>query len=204
MRPTFPVRRAPGFVRDTRGGAGIEFAVGAVAVLGIAAMGFDLYQRIEAGAAGARMAAAMADYVSRETAPDGDQMTALAEFMRAQEIGAASDAVYAVSVIRRSPDDPDAAPKVRWVDTIRFGDETATESLASACGNFGAENGPAKLPQGFALAAGETVVAAEVCARLREQGTITRLFEAGDVYGVHMLPVREPDTEPARPTRGAA
>ena len=108
-------------VRRTDGGATLEFALGVVALLGVASVTFDLYTRIETDSAGARMAAAMADYVSRETAPDGDQMVALGTFLRDRETGDRVDLVYAVTSIRQQAGDPLPPPAVDWVDTIRLG-----------------------------------------------------------------------------------
>ena len=97
----FPLFRT--FARDTRGAAGIELGFGAVALLTIAMLCFDLYSLVRVNTAGARSAVAMAEYVSREAAPDGDQMAALARFLHRQEFGAPADVVYVVSAVRRPP-----------------------------------------------------------------------------------------------------
>ena len=61
------------FARDTRASAGIELALGAVALLSVAALCFDLYARVEADTVSGRLAATLADYVSR--GPDTDAGT---------------------------------------------------------------------------------------------------------------------------------
>lgn len=185
---------ARAFVRRTDGGATLELAFGAVALLAIASVAFDLYTRIETDSAGARMAAAMADYVSRETAPDGDQMVALGTFLRERETGDRVDLVYTVTSISQAAGDPLPPPAVDWVDTIRLGTATATDALARVCGTFGAAGAAAVLPQGFAMAASDALVVAEVCMKLRASKTLTRLFAAGNIRRLHALPVRHDGT----------
>ncbi len=187
------------FARDPRGAASVELGFGAAALLAIALVCFDLYSRVEADTAAARMAVTMGEYVSRETDPDGDQVTALGRFLYKYELGVPASLVYVVSAVRQPPgDDP---PEVVWVDTFPFGDKTATADLADECGRFGAEGGAASLPEGFVMGAGEVLVVAEVCARLNGAGSLTSRFVAGDLYSLHALPAREPGQVPARPVR---
>ena len=195
---------ARSFVRRTEGGATLELALGVVALLTVASVTFDLYTRVETDSAGTRMAAAMADYVSRETAPDGDQMVALGTFLRDRETGDRVDLVYAVTSIRQEAGDPLPAPTVDWVDTIRLGTATETDALARACGTFGAAGAAAALPQGFAMAASDAVVVAEVCMKLRASETLTRLFAAGNIRRLHALPVRQADTRLPAPAYAPA
>ena len=130
----FPLFRT--FARDTRGAAGIELGFGAVALLTIAMLCFDLYSLVRVNTAGARSAVAMAEYVSREAAPDGDQMAALGRFLHRQEFGAPADVVYVVSAVRRPPGEDPA--EVLWADdTIRFGAAGTTETLAGECARRG-------------------------------------------------------------------
>ena len=199
-----PLVRWLAFVRDSRGAASIELALGAVTLLSVSALCFDLYSRIKADTAAARMAATMADYVSRDTAPNGDEMTALGRYLHGHELGVPANVVYVVSALRQPPGDPLPATTVLWSDaSIRVGDSTATASIATDCPRFGAEGGAADLPDGFAMSPGEVVIIAEVCARLTREGSLTGRFVAGDVYRLHALPAREPDTIPAKPVHSA-
>ena len=59
--PPAPLSR---FARDGRASAGIEFGIGAVVVLAVAAVALDFYSLVEARTASARIAGTMADYVS--------------------------------------------------------------------------------------------------------------------------------------------
>ena len=194
------------FVRDSRGAATIELGLGAVALISISTLCFDLYSRVKADTAAARMAVTMADYVSRDTAPNGDEMAALGRYLHSHELGVPADVVYVVTALRQPPGDPLPAITVLWSDastSLRVGDSTATTSIAAECPQFGAEGGAADLPSGFAMSPGEVIIIAEVCARLTREGSLTGRFVAGDIYRLHALPAREPDTIPAKPVHTA-
>jgi hypothetical protein len=197
-----PCFRARAFARDTCGGAPIELALGAVMLLGIAALCFDLYSRVGAGTAGVRMAVTMADYVSRDTAPDGDELAALGEFLHVHELGIPADLVYVLTALRRPPGDPPPAIEVLWTDnSIRIGDETATDAIAGNCARYFDEGGTGVLPENFksGMASGKVLIVAEVCARLRREGSITGRFVAGDIYCFHAVPARDPSEPPSAP-----
>ena len=61
--------------------------------------------------------------------------------------------------------------------------------------------GPEPFPTSFSagMAAGEVLVVAEVCARLRREGSLTGRFVTGDIYRVHAVPARDPDEPPSAP-----
>ena len=197
-----PLPALRGYLRDARAAAAIELALGAVVLIGISALCFDLYSRIKADTAAARVAVTMADYVSRDVAPDGGALTALGRFLHAHELRVPANLVFVITAFRR-PDGDGAALERLWVDdTIRIGDATATGTLAEDCVRLtlNAEGDPA-LPADFTMAASEVVIVVEVCARLTREGSITGRFVAGDIYRVHALPFRDPDEVPAAPTR---
>ena len=199
-----PLARWLAFVRDSRGTATIELGLGAVVLISVSALCFDLYSRIKADTAAARMAVTMADYVSRDTAPNGDEMAALGRYLHSHELGVPADVVYVVTALHQPPGDPLPAITVHWSDdSIRVGDATATTSIATDCPQFGAEGGAADVPSGFAMSPGEVIIIAEVCARPTREGSLTGRFVAGDIYRLHALPAREPDTIPAKPVHTA-
>lgn len=193
------------FGLDRRGSAGIELALGSVALLAIAVACFDLYALVRVNSGSARSAVAMADYVSREAAPDGDQMAALGKFLRQTEFGAPSDLVYVVTAVRRPPGTDPA--QVLWVDdAIRLGDPTAIQALASRCTQRGAGGWRTRLlgaPAASGMREGEVAIVAEVCARPSREGLLSSRLVAGDLYGLHILPVRDPEQVPSSPTRSA-
>ena len=188
------------FVGDARGGASIELALGALVLISTSMLCFDLYSRIKADTAVARMAVSMADYVSRDADPDGDEMNALGNYLYEHELGVPANVVYVVTALHQPPGDPRPGAAVLWSDdTIRIGDPTVTAELAVQCAHHVAEGGVADLPDDFTMSDDEVLVIAEVCARLTREGFLTGKFIAGDIYRLHALPARDPDRQPSRP-----
>lgn len=194
------------FVLDTRASAGLELAIGAVVLLGVAALCFDLYSRVEADTAAARVAATMADYVSRGPDTDGGAidraaLRSLGKFLLAHELDDAGDFVLVVSALRQGK--AKRAVKVLWTDILHFGKKRVTRTLAPHCSRFvqtsrKGKARPAKpLPGKFTMAAGEVVAVVELCAR---PGGAAGSF-AGDIYRHHVLPVREPEKAFPAPAR---
>lgn len=197
--------RIRAFACDVRGGAAIEFALGSVVLVSVCALCFDLYSRIRADTASARLAGIMADYVSRDAETDGDGLKALGEFLYLNELKVPADVVYAISAFRRPSGDPPEPVKMLWSDnSIRFGDEAVTANLASDCARYAAGEGKSGLPAGFDMSAGEVVIVVELCARLTREGSLTGRFIGGDIYRHHAVPAREPETPPSRPTYSQA
>ncbi len=189
------------FSRDLRGAASVELAIGAVVLVSVSALCFDLYSRIKADMAGGRMAVTMADYISRDTAPDGHEMEALGRFLYTHDLGVPANVVFVISAIHNPP--ATTTPEVLWTDdTIRIGDAAATEALARDCPRQVAAGPPPApaLPDDFTMAEGETVIIAEVCVRLTREGSLTGRFVAGDIYRLHALPAREPGQAPSEPS----
>ena len=203
-RPLRTARRAlRTFARETRAAAGIELAIGAVVLITVAALCFDLYSRVEADAAGSGIAAVMADYVSRGPdalgeSLDGDALRALGEFLREREFGVPADLVFVLSALSQPAGTPPPAVEVLWHDRkLRFGEPTVTAALANDCSRFvessgGQNTARLPLPVDFTVAAGEVVVVVEVCARLTREGSLTGRFVTGNVYRHHVLPARTP------------
>ena len=195
------------FARDSRGAASIELALGAVVLISVSTLCFDLYSRIKADTAVARIAVTMADYVSRDVAPDGDEIKALGEFLHKNELGLPAALVYVVTALHQPPGDPLPAVQVLWPDdikknTIRIGSEAVTEDIASKCAHFTDGGGKATLPDSFLdnpMSPDEVLIIVEVCVRLTREGFLTGKFIAGDIYRLHALPARDPDQRPTAP-----
>ena len=204
-----PVRRAGlarTFLRESRGGTSLVLTIGAVVLLTTVVACFDLYTRVAAGAAAGRAAVTMADYVSREKAPDGDQIEAFGQYLLKHQLGAPADLVFVVSAIERSTGAADAS--VLWAETFEVpfdpADTTVTASLASGCGQWGAKGAVANLPTGFTMDEGEVVVVSELCGRLQAQGALTSAVVTGDIYRIAALPTRDPDQPPPEPVYAPA
>ena len=189
--------RGARFARDTRGAAGIELAIGAFVLLGLAVTGFAVYSRIEAVTSTPRIAVAMADYVSREQAPDGDQLDALARFLRDHELGSDYAVLVVTTAVRK---EAGKAPGVLWIDRIALGDGTATGELKGTCKGKGAGDGKAALGGHFAMDDEEIVFVVEVCARAMAASSLPASW-LGDVYYHYLLPTRHPDVIPDPPGR---
>ena len=203
MRVAFLKIRA--FACDVRGGAAIEFALGSVVLLSVSALCFDLYSRIRADTASARLAGIMADYVSRDAETDGDGLKELGESLYVNELKVPADVVYVITAFRRPSVDPPEPVAMLWSDdSIRFGDQAVTANLASGCARYVAGEGKSGLPAGFDMSAGEVVIVVELCARLTRQGSLTGRFIGGDIYRHHAVPAREPATPPSKPTYSQA
>ena len=193
------------FVLGTRASTGIELAIGAVVLLGVAAACFDLYSRVEADTTSARLAATMADYVSRGPDPadgklDGDALKALGKFLHEHELDAPAHLVFVITAFEQQGGNP----KFHWLDdTLRFGDTTVTTELAGKCPQYIEENGgekTAKNLSGFQMAVDEVLIIVEICARLTREGSLTGRFVAGDIYRLHALPLRTPGKSLPEPT----
>ena len=175
------------FVLDTRASAGLELGIGAMVLLGVAALCFNFYTRVEADTVAARVAATMADYVSHGPDTDGGTLDgkalkSLGAFLHAHEL-AGTDLVLIVSAVHYAESGIGA---VLWSDdTLRFGDETVTAALAAGCTRVA--DRPASAGSLSNLDKVEVIV--EVCAR---PGGVAAVF-AGDIYRLHVLPARAPE-----------
>lgn len=199
-----PLAALVSFARGRRGSASVELALGAVALIGVSAVCFDLYSRVSADAAVSRMAATMADYVSRDTAPDGAELAALGAFLHEHELGVPADLAYVITALHQPAGNPLPAVEVLWSDdSVRVGNATTTAALAGGCARHvttdNNANLNAALPATFTMAAGEVLVIAEACARLTREGSLTGRFVAGDIYRLHAVPVRDPGNPPSAP-----
>ena len=190
-----------GFARGSAGSAGIELGLGSVALLTVAMLCFDLYSVARLDSAAARSAVAIADYVSRDTAPDGDEIAALGDFLHRTEFDIPASVAYVISAVRRPAGDDPAA--VLWVDdTIRFGNEAATAELADECALRASQGwrpillGP---PATSGMQEGEVTFVAEVCSRPSQQGLLSNTLIVGDSYHMHILPARNANEIPAAP-----
>ena len=190
--------------RDGRGSAGMELGIGTVVVIAIAAVAADLYALSKINVTGGRMAATMADYVSRERIPDGDAMAELGQHLHDQELHAPAHLVFLISAVQQPTS---GTVTSLWVDdTIRFGDAQETSNLVAECtdrGNHGwrkALLGLNSAPATETLPSNSVVIVVEVCAKPTLQGMLTSKFVTGTIYRLHVLPVRDKNQRaPARP-----
>lgn len=196
-----PMKRIRGFVRDRCASAGVELAFGTLALTLIAVVVLDVHAAIRTSSAADRVAATVADYVSRESDGNyGDRLTALAQFLHKRELGESIDVVYVVSTIEKA-ENQDA--EITWSDdSLRFGDPAATTRLAEWCATHSDRRWKAILVGPGAtlhLNDEEAAVVTDVCASLNTIGMFTSTVFTGDIYRTHVLPTRVPLNPPQRP-----
>ena len=197
-----PFRR---LAREQRASAGIEFALWTVLVLlPVAFLAFDVISLARASTAGARVAATMADYVSRESEPDGDEMDELGAFLHEREFRNPSALVYVISAVRKSAGDnsyPDVWPDDNFI--IRSGDSETTTDLLARCQTQGtwrtALSGDDAV---ITLQDNDVVIVVEVCVKMLREGMLTEKF-SGNLYRIHAVPARGSGGAPAAPTRSS-
>ena len=169
---------------------GLELAIGAVVLLAVAVACFAAYSRVEAHTAVPRIAIGLAEYLSREEAPDAAQLDALATFLRDHELGAGNPLLAVITALRREVGDTD--PTVLWEDTIALGDAATTTELARLCTGLGAGDPPLEMDEV------QNLFVVEVCARSGGTGLRAAL---GDLHYRYLLPGRNPDVIPDPPMR---
>ena len=201
-----PFRR---LAREQRASAGIELALWtAFVLLPVALLAFDVISLARASTAGARVAATMADYVSRESAPDGDEMDELGAFLHEREFRNPSALVYVISAVRKQAGS-NSYPSI-WTDSntdnnfiIRSGDSETTTDLLARCQTQGtwhtALSGDDAV---ITLQDNDAVIVVEVCVKMLREGRLTQEF-SGILYRIHAMPVRGSGGSPAAPTRSS-
>ena len=197
-----PFRR---LARERRASVGIELAIAALALTTIAGAAFDVISLARASTAGARVAATMADYVSRESEPDGDEMDELGAFLHEREFRNPSALVYVISAVRKSAGDnfylniwPDMEKFI-----IRSGDSETTTDLLARCQTQGtwrtALSGDDAV---ITLQDNDVVIVVEVCVKMLREGMLTEKF-SGILYRIHAMPARGSGGAPEAPTRSS-
>ena len=139
----------------------------------------------------------MADYVSRDPAPEDDELAPLDALLHEHELGAPADLAFVLTARRQPAGDPRTAVEVLWSDgSIRTGDAAVTAALAGGCARCATVP---DLPAELTMGAGEVPVIAGDCDRLTREGSFAGGFVAGDVYRLHALSGRDPSEPPAAP-----
>ena len=168
----------------------------------IAGAAFDVISLARASTAGARAAATMADYVSRESEPDGDEMDELGAFLHEREFRNPSALVYVISAVRKRAGD-NSYPKIWPGDNfvIRSGDSETTTDLLARCQTQGtwhtALSGDDAV---ITLQDNDVVIVVEVCVKMLREGMLAQEF-SGILYRIHAMPARGSGGTPAAPTR---
>ena len=175
-------RAARQFLRNTRGAAALESAIGAVVLVTASTLAFDLYTRATAPMTGLNAAVTVAEYVSREANPQAAEIAALATFLH-REFFPQADAAFVVVAVQGSADQ-----NQKWTWTKQILVDSSAADL-DECSKVAGESNKATPPAALKLEAGEIVVVAEVCVKHGDEVS----------YAHHILPTRS-DTVPAEPS----
>ena len=176
------------YLRDRRGVASIEAALGTLAMLAASLLALDLYRLASAQTTALHAAVTLADVVSRDEQLEASFVRTLANFLH-QEQFPTSNVVFVVAAVYKSPDTPAAAPTVLWTETVKLGpDEGQAPTLTSCNGegevNIDTLNSPATLPDEFTMSLEELAIVAEVCVERANTAM------PGAVYAHYIVPAR--------------
>ena len=172
--------------------ATIELGLGMVVVITVSALAFDLYSRIGAQGTVGQAAIAMAEYTAIDPAPERNEMQALTEVFHDEVIGVPSDLSITVSLIQKGTAEPDPPIRVVWSDrSFESGDQAA--AITETCARVAKGNNTVTWPEEFTegMREGEAAIVSEACAKLRREGSITGRFVGGEIYRLHIAPVRD-------------
>ena len=176
------------YLRDRRGVASIEAALGIVAMLTASLLALDLYRLASTQTTTLHAAVTLADTVSRDEQLEVRFVQTLAKFLH-QEQFPTQNVVFVVSAVYKSPTDPTAAPTVLWTKTVELGPKDGQAPTLTSCSGGGeisidTVNSPATLPDVFTMSLEELAIVAAVCV----ERTNTAL--PGAVYAHYIVPAR--------------
>ena len=176
------------YVRNGRGAAAVEAALGIVVLVSSSALMFEVYTSASTQATGLHAAVAVADYVSRDESPHQTEIEALTKVVHGQSFAhaAAAFVVFAAEGVEQQSGQAPKPPTILWSTQVNVGPDADTDTDLAACSRFTGTSATA-LP--LALSPGEVAVVAEVC--IKQAGAVT--------YAHHILPAR-PDTAPVLQT----
>ena len=176
------------YLRDRRGVASIECALGTVAILTASLLALDLYRLASTQTTTLHAAVTLADTVSRDDQLEAGFVQTLAKFLH-QEQFPTSNVVFVLSAVYKSPADPAASPTVLWTETVELGPEDGQAPTLTSCSGEGeisidALNNPASLPDVFTMSLGELAIVAAVCVER------TNTAMPGAVHAHYIVPAR--------------
>jgi len=153
------LRLARRFLRNTRGAAALESAIGAVVLVTASTLALNLYTSVATIPTGLNVSVTVADYVSREGAPKRSEMAALATFLRG-EFFPQADAAFVVTAVQGTTG---GNQKWTWSKLILADSSAPPDPDLATCSKVAGASNTATLPTVLALQAHEIVIAAEVC-----------------------------------------
>ena len=176
------------YLRDRRGVASIEAALGTVAMIAASVLALDLYRLASAQTTTLHAAVTLADTVSRDEQLEAGFVRTLAGFLHEEEFST-SNVVFVVSAVYKNPANPTAPPTVLWTETVELGPEDGQAPTLTSCSEEGeisidTLNNPATLPDVFTMSLEELAIVAVVCVERANTAM------PGAVYAHYIVPAR--------------
>ena len=190
--------RLKNYLRNRRGAASIEAALGTVVMVAASLLALDLYRLASAQTTTAHIAVSLADTVSRAEPPGLTErqlrrkmssfVWTLSDLLHEEQFPTAN-ARFAVAAVYKDPGPP-AALTVLWSSPVVLPSITSPLTScapANQTNEIQLETSPVTLPTAFtnAMADGEIVIVAEVCV----ERTITAF--PGPAYAHYIVPSRD-------------
>ena len=169
------------FIRNRRGAAALECALGLVAMVSAWTLLFDLYQRADSQGVLLHTAAAFADYASRDDKVKAESLADLAAFLHAQQFPTAKASFVATAITKAAAK---TQPNALWTKTIAINPDPTDTTPLPACSRVNGKNSVV-LPSVFTMSNGETIIVAEVCTGADDNAT----------YAHYIVPTRS-ETSP--------
>ena len=190
------------YLRDRRGVASIEAALGIVAMLTASLLAFDLYRLASAQTTIMHVAVSLADTVSRDEPPGLTEaelrqkmdafVQSLSELLHQEQFPTAN-ANFIVAAVYKDPGPPASLTALWSKEVVLLGTTNPLTSCkpANQTNEIKIDTNPVTLPAKFLpMADREIVIVAEVC--VERTGTAF----PGEVYAHYIVPSRDDDLAP--------
>ena len=182
------------YLRNRRGVASIECALGTMAMITASLLALDLYRLASTQTSALHAAITLGDTMSRPAQLDANSVHMLAEFLH-QEQFPTLNAVFVVSAVYNDPENPmdpenpTASPIVLWTERVDLSSDDNENPTPNACDDANkisaaGQGGTANLPDEFTMSPAELVLVVESCVER------TNTAWPGAVYTYYIVPSR--------------
>ncbi len=185
------------YLRDRRGVAAIEFALGTVVMVSTSLLALDLYRLASTQITITHVAVSLADTVSRAEPPGlteaqlrqqmDDFVLSLSELLHEEQFPT-SNANFVVAAVYKDPNPTTSLTALWRKEKVLLPDTTSPLTSCAAANQTNEitlETNPVALPAGFTMADREIVIVAEVC--VERTGTAF----PGPAYAHYIVPSRD-------------
>ena len=189
--------RLKNYLRDRRGVAAIEFALGTVVMVSASLLALDLYRLASSQTTVAHVAVSLADIVSRAEPPGltqaqlrqkmTDFVESLSELLHEEQFPTLN-ANFVVAAVYKDPGPPASLTALWSKQEVLLPDTTnplTSCAPANQTNEITLETNPVTLPADFTMADREIVIVAEVCVER------TNTAFPGPAYAHYIVPSRD-------------